>query len=163
MSQLQTNLTNLQAILNNINNLPETGTENLDTEISTQSTLLSEQEAKIAELAQVLAGKAGGENGNLNVANIIVNASYGTTFRYVGPDGLATLSGAFGNSTIQVIIPSICFIKSSNNGAAGFINYSTSGGCSTLFNNGFYACVEITSSGATIIAPSGTNSGGSSG
>lgn len=60
-SPLKQNTTTIQELLNTINSLPEA--ENLDTEISTQSTLLSEQDAKIAELAQVLAGKAGGSSG----------------------------------------------------------------------------------------------------
>jgi hypothetical protein len=57
-SLLQQNSVNLQEILNTVNALPEE--ENLGAELSTQSNLILEQDAKIAELAQILAGKAGG-------------------------------------------------------------------------------------------------------
>ena len=59
-SPLKQNTTTIQELLDAINNLPEA--ENLDTELSTQAILLSEQDAKIAELAQVLAGKASGSS-----------------------------------------------------------------------------------------------------
>lgn len=54
---LNTNITNLQEILNKVNTLPDA--ETLEDELNSQSALISEQSAKIAELAQVLAGKAG--------------------------------------------------------------------------------------------------------
>jgi hypothetical protein len=57
-SPLKQNTTTIQELLDTINTLPTA--ENLDTELSSQTTLISEQDAKIAELAQVLAGKAGG-------------------------------------------------------------------------------------------------------
>lgn len=159
---IKNNIANLQNLLETVNALPEASNgENLEAEISTQATLLSEQDAKIAELAQVLAGKAGSGSGNLNTANITVNISYGTTFRYIGPDGPVTLSSRFGNEIIQVVIPSICFIRSANDGTAGFSIYNVSGGCSTIFNNNLCACVEITSSDAVIKAIS--NAGGSGG
>lgn len=66
---IKTNTTSLQDLLESVNALPEA--ENLDTEISTQSTLLSEQDAKIAELAQVLTGKAGG-NGDTSIKTCTV-------------------------------------------------------------------------------------------
>lgn len=108
----------------------------------------------------MLADKASGGSGNLNTANITVNISYGTTFRYIGPDGPVTLSGWLGDEIIQVVIPGICFIRSANDGTAGFSTYNVSGGCSTIFNNNLCACVEITSSDAVIKAVSNTNGGG---
>ena len=55
---IKNNTTLLQNILEAVNTLPEA--ENLDTELNAQNNLISEQDAKIAELAQVLADKAGG-------------------------------------------------------------------------------------------------------
>jgi hypothetical protein len=158
---IKQNITSLQNLLEQVNALPDAGVaENLDAELNTQTTLLSEQDAKIAELAQVLAGKAGGGSCNLNVANITIDGRYGTTFRYVGADGLYTEYGGFDHSTIQVVIPSICFIGSANNRTSGFAAYNVSGGCSTIFNDNYCACVEIISSNANIIAVSNMDSGG---
>lgn len=58
---IKTNTASLQNLLDAVNNLPDAGVaENLDAEMSTQSTLLSEQDAKIAQLAEILSGKASG-------------------------------------------------------------------------------------------------------
>lgn len=59
-SPLKQNTTTIQELLDTINSLPTA--ETLDTELNAQSNLISEQDAKIAELAQVLAGKAGGDS-----------------------------------------------------------------------------------------------------
>lgn len=58
----------LNSLLEQANSLPDV--ENLDEEISAQSELISEQDAKIAELAEVLAGKAGGSNNDILFAYI---------------------------------------------------------------------------------------------
>lgn len=67
-SLLQRNTATIQSLINKINTLPEdtssSSSENLDDEISTQTVLLSEQEAKIAELAEILADKASGNSGD---------------------------------------------------------------------------------------------------
>jgi hypothetical protein len=76
----------------------------------------------------------------------------------VGINGLTEIETP-GKKNIQIVIPSICYIKSSNNGTGGFANYSVSGGCSTLFNNGYLAFVEITGD-AHIIAVSYAGTGG---
>lgn len=57
---IKNNIISLQDLLDQANALPEA--ENLDTEISTQTELISEQDVKIAELARVLAGKASGDS-----------------------------------------------------------------------------------------------------
>lgn len=62
---IKNNITSLQSLLEKVNALPEaTDGENLDVEISTQENLLAEQDAKIAELAQVLTSKSGGNKSN---------------------------------------------------------------------------------------------------
>lgn len=53
---LQNEQTELQSLLASVNALPEG--ENLDAEISAQETLISEQDAKITELAEILSSKA---------------------------------------------------------------------------------------------------------
>lgn len=76
-SQLYSNTTDLQEVLQ-ILQTKATGAsngENLDVEISTQATLLSEQDAKIAELAQVLAGKASSSENNFKTAEITIQSS----------------------------------------------------------------------------------------
>lgn len=55
---IKNNTALLNSLLEQANNLPNK--ENLDEELTTQNALLSEQDAKIAELAEVLAGKASG-------------------------------------------------------------------------------------------------------
>lgn len=72
---IKNNTTSLQNLLEQVNSLPKA--ENLDTEILTQTTLLSEQDAKIAELAQVLVGKTGGGGGSSsgNIETITVDCS----------------------------------------------------------------------------------------
>lgn len=67
---IKTNTISLQSLLEQVNALPEA--ENLDAEISTQTTLLSEQDAKIAELAQVLADKTSGSTSSIEVCNVQV-------------------------------------------------------------------------------------------
>lgn len=58
---LNTNITNLQEVLNKVNTLPSA--ENLEDELNSQSALILEQNAKIAELADILADKASGSSG----------------------------------------------------------------------------------------------------
>lgn len=59
---LESNNADLQTILDKVNNLPNAGgaVENLDVEFATQETLLTEQDAKIAELGEILASKTSG-------------------------------------------------------------------------------------------------------
>lgn len=90
---IKNNTTSLQSLLEQVNSLPEA--ENLDTELSAQTTLIAEQDAKIAELAQVLAGKAGGDD------------SYTTdTITLVNNTGAAVFCGAsYINNGESVLIP----------------------------------------------------------
>lgn len=75
-SPLKQNTTTIQELLNTINSLPEAGTqENLDAELATQSNIISEQDAKIAELAEILAGKAGGgSSGNVETIEVEIDS-----------------------------------------------------------------------------------------
>lgn len=68
---IKNNTASLQDLLDKVNALPEA--ENLDAELDTQSTLLSEQDAKIAELAQVLAGKVGGGSTSYDTCTVVIN------------------------------------------------------------------------------------------
>lgn len=65
---IKNNTTSLQSLLEAVNALPEA--ENLDTEISTQTTLLSEQDTKIAQLAEILASKASGSSSSDELCTI---------------------------------------------------------------------------------------------
>lgn len=67
---LNTNITNLQEVLNKVNTLPSA--ENLEDELNSQSALISEQNAKIAELADILANKASGGS-TLKTCMVTVN------------------------------------------------------------------------------------------
>lgn len=127
MSKLQTNLTSLQAILDSVNSLPQaTVAENLDEEISTQEALISEQDAKIAELAQVLAGKAG-SSGESEIETCTVNISTigksygfgsdsGTIIYTTVEDGKMVhkrLDGSMTNLSINVVCNSFFIIDES--------------------------------------------------
>ena len=88
---LNTNITNLQEILDKVNNLPNSEPqENLEEELNAQSILLEEQNAKIAELANVLANKASGGSGKdieTCTCTIYLEApTMSTTFYYVNSD-----------------------------------------------------------------------------
>jgi hypothetical protein len=62
---IQNNTVLLNTLLEKVNNLPEATTqEDLTAEIAAQNDIIAEQDAKIAELAEVLAGKASG-SGNV--------------------------------------------------------------------------------------------------
>lgn len=67
---LNTNITNLQEILDKVNALPRA--ENLEHELNSQSALISEQSIKIAELTEILANKAGGSNGNVKTCTVTI-------------------------------------------------------------------------------------------
>ena len=77
---LNTNITNLQEILDKVNTLPSA--ENLENELNSQSALISEQSAKIAELADVLANKAGNKNIQYDTCTISINPANGSLFGY---------------------------------------------------------------------------------
>lgn len=80
---LKTNITNLQEILDKVNNLPSSEPqENLEEELNTQSILLEEQNAKIAELANVLANKAGNKNTKYDTCTISIKPISGSLFGY---------------------------------------------------------------------------------
>lgn len=81
---IKNNTTIIQDLLEQVNSLPEA--ESLDTEILTQSTLLSEQDAKIAELAQVLAGKASNSENNFKTAEITIQSPSQTIISVVYTD-----------------------------------------------------------------------------
>lgn len=70
-TSLEGNNTDLQTILNKINELPSaTQSENLDAEMSAQTTALSEQDAMIASIATALEGKAVGGGGATKRINL---------------------------------------------------------------------------------------------
>lgn len=85
---LNTNITNLQEILNKVNTLPSA--ENLEDELNSQSSLISEQNTKIAELAEILASKAGGGSGkDIETCTCTIHLeapTMSTTFYYVNSD-----------------------------------------------------------------------------
>lgn len=80
---LNTNITNLQEVLNKVNTLPTA--ENLEDELDSQSILISEQNAKIAELTEVLANKASGSSGQdikYDTCTVSINPLSGKLFGY---------------------------------------------------------------------------------
>lgn len=85
---LNTNITNLQEILDKVNTLPSA--ENLENELNSQSALISEQNAKIAELANILANKTGGGSGkDIETCTCTIRLeapTMSTTFYYVNSD-----------------------------------------------------------------------------
>lgn len=70
-TSLEGNNTDLQTILNKINELPSaTQSENLDAEMSAQTTALSEQDAMIASITTALEGKAVGSGNTTKRINL---------------------------------------------------------------------------------------------
>jgi hypothetical protein len=79
-SQLQSNNTDLQTVLQTLQT--KAAGENLDSELNTQSTLLLEQDTKIAELAEVLANKAGGGSVSYDTCTVKIDTLNGTLYGY---------------------------------------------------------------------------------
>lgn len=124
---IKQNITSLQNLLEAVNNLPEATTqENLDAEISTQATLLSEQDAKITELAQVLASKASGGSSEpiLQDKTVTPSSSSQTIIADSGYDGLDTVTvNAIPNTYVQ---PSVT--KSATTYTPGIANQTIAAG-----------------------------------
>lgn len=132
---IKQNITSLQSLLEVVNALPEASNgENLDVEISTQATLLSEQDAKIAELAQVLAGKTGGGGGSSsgNIETITVDCSTidmlepGSEIIYL--DGTMTLRRENLSKNVYTIAKNTIFATSDYMG-------TTIDGCSSIIGS----------------------------
>lgn len=97
-----------------VNGKKVTGTFSIDNELDAQSTLLSEQDAKIAELAEILSGKAGGGSGNssYDTCTISIEEASGLLYGYCATcfDGKDItykynfLSSSLGNITITDVI-----------------------------------------------------------
>lgn len=80
---LNTNITNLQEILDKVNNLPNSEPqESLEEELNAQSILLEEQNAKITELAEALANKAGNKNIKYDTCSVAITLASGSLFGY---------------------------------------------------------------------------------
>lgn len=78
------NNTDLQAVLETINNLPEAGvSENLDEEIATQEEKIASQDELIAGIAAALEGKAAGGGKTTKTINI-----EWCDYEYLGADSL---------------------------------------------------------------------------
>ena len=130
---LNTNITNLREILNKVNTLPSA--ENLENELSSQSVLISEQNTKIAELANVLANKASGGSGqNIETCTCTIYLeapTLSTKFYYVNSDlELSSINLTDDVTTFFPIKNSIIYIdgwsaNSKTSGDVQKINYYT--------------------------------------
>lgn len=137
MSKLENNTTNLQIILNTINNLPEAGggsTENLEAELSAQETL-------IADITTALANKASGGSGGVALETCDVSFSSGM----VQPG--STLIYVDENFTIQQVMAQRNVIYKAIKGTV-LTTYSTSStptNCTLLLGtDSAYAIYEVT-------------------
>lgn len=166
-SELDTNLTNIANAIRTkggtsaalefpggfVDAISEIKTENLDTELSTQATLLSEQDAKIAELAEVLATKAGG-GAALETASVFVNLLNDTALKYIGENGLTHIANAA--YTVKVVVPSLCFIQA----PSYFSDFSVDGDATTIYYNNTCAVISINgTTNITAIAFTGPSGG----
>lgn len=136
-SQLQSNNTDLQGVLELLQT--KAVGENLNEEISTQTALLLEQDAKIAELAEILTSKASGSDSSDSIQTCTVTL---TAFNYIGLIGYtvyennsivtySTDSATIGSNTIimnNVICGSAIFFENSY----PFNGYDCSGGASLI-------------------------------
>lgn len=96
---IKTNTASLQNLLDAVNNLPEA--ENLDSEISTQTTLISEQGAKIAELAEILSSKASGGASNVPMVSVTITDEVGMNGAYYFDE----------NSTLQNVVETTTTVR----------------------------------------------------
>lgn len=130
-SPLKQNTTTIQELLNTINTLPTA--ENLGAELSTQSSLISEQDAKIAELAQVLAGKVGSGS---NTVKITVSVDgYGAVYGFDGNGNpLSATSGTY-DFLAGIVVASMYYTFSGNyvksNGTMNLYRFLSDGGSIT--------------------------------
>lgn len=88
------NNTDLQAVLETINNLPEAGvSENLDEEIATQEEKIASQDELIASIAAALEGKAAGGGNSFKTINLNWDDDVESTCEivYLSNDGVKTL------------------------------------------------------------------------
>lgn len=127
---IKNNTTTLQTILNTIANLPEAG-EDLDKELSTQETLLLVQHEKIAELTEILAGKASGGSKEPILQNKTVTPTISTQTITAdsGYDGLDVVTVNAMPTTVQAT-PSITvntsgLITASTTQTAGYVSAGT--------------------------------------
>lgn len=141
---LNTNITNLQEILDKVNTLPSA--ENLEDELNSQSALISEQNTKIAELAQVLAGKAGSyENsgGSSTISVTIIDDACVNGGYYIDENNkvkrvvcttktVNALGGiVFARSPMETIVASGNYILSSESGVSMAV-FLEDGGTATI-------------------------------
>ena len=98
------NNTDLQAVLETINNLPEAGvSENLDEEITTQEEKIASQDELIASITAALEGKAAGGGNSSKIINLNWDDDYEGTCEivYLSNDGAKVLYRANDIETIE--------------------------------------------------------------
>ena len=139
---IKNNITSLQSLLEQVNALPEA--ENLDEELTTQSTLLSEQDAKIAELADILAGKAAGSgNGYEEVdALITMTLSECTNSRV---SSIGNFGFFYANNLTTVNFPNCTNIGTSAFAQCSKLNSVSFPKCTTIGSNAFTYCFSLIS------------------
>jgi hypothetical protein len=136
--------------MDKINALPEA--ENLDEEISTQTTLISEQDDKIAELADILSSKTSGSNSpSIETTSVIIRNTTSYPIYYVtgttlNEDGMLTAyyNYNYTNQTTEfsfdtVINAPICIFFETDFNRASVANQNVT----QYYNSGKMTCISI--------------------
>ena len=118
--------------------------ENLDAEISAQEDLLAIQDAKIAELAEILAEKTSGSGASMGTATVTIDVSSSghlAELHYITTDGtIGYTILKTGIIEIECCVPSIIFTTGASYGSfyvdSGDINRLTDKAC-YVFGNGY--------------------------
>lgn len=157
MSNLNNNTAKLEALLATVNALPDAGVqENLNNEISTQTALLADQGAKIAELTEILSNKASGGNAsggngfedNTDTCDIQITSDYFIGgIGYYGTDGHKVWNYSTTSASISAICGSVVYIIQS-----GFYSATVSSGeiLGKTYGNGITYRVPATPTSITI-------------
>ena len=119
--------------------------ENLDAEISAQNTLISEQDAKIGQLAEILEGKAGGggEGSGGNV-EITINSSSARLVGYIDADTRQSINNTSQNgNTIKPLYGAIIVY-------GGAVASTTCEYFSCTCRNGYYMHIFLSSGEVTL-------------
>lgn len=121
-----------------------------------QTELISEQDAKITQLAEILSSNVAGGNVSVKTATVDIDVTNNSKCTYVGKSGIEIVENVA--TTIDVVVPSICYIVNSGY----FNNLSYSDNVTVLFTNMESAILQIEEDAAIFASSLVAGGGGGS-